>query len=586
MNENTRGGRSKVVILLVIALVVIVLVGGFLYCCVQARKATFLNNVTVAGVNVSGMTYEEGRQAVYEALAGDENGTGLQVIFPESTLEIPASVMNGGMSGVDRSLELAYAYGHGGTLSGGVDYIRSLFAPRDFAAVLDPDKDAIRSLIHEAVSEIVGGYQDYDVSVDLDAGEVQVTKGSSQVSIDEEALVASVFAAIDRGDYTPIVCSTEVGEVASVDLDALYRQVYVESRDATFDENFEVVPEVVGISFDVEEARRILDATRPGETAVIPLVLTEPEVTAETLGDALFRDVLGECVSYVTNNANRNNNINLACQFVNETVLMPGEVFSYNGTVGERTLERGFKMAGAYVNGQVVDEVGGGICQVSSTIYLAALRGDLEIVDRTNHMFIVTYLPMGMDATVNWGTTDFKFANNTDYPLKIMSKLEDGAVTVTILGTNVTGKYVEMTYEVLNTYPYSTIEQEDPSIAPGQSRVQTTGSTGYRIRTYRNVYDADGNLISSTEEATSTYVKRDRVVLVAPQDAENPTPPDDGGTTPPPDDGGTTPPDDGGGETPPPDDGGTTPPDDGGGETPPPDDGGDDGGIIIIGGEG
>ena len=129
----------------------------------------------------------------------------------------------------------------------------------------------------------------------------------------------------------------------------------------------------------------------------------------------------------------------LSASTINGYVLNCGEVFSYNGAVGQRTAARGYQAAPAYVKGETVDEIGGGICQTSSTLYLACLRGNLEITERHAHRYIPAYIAAGMDATVSWGGPDYKFTNNTDYPIKIVTEYQGDYLTVKLLGTNVTG---------------------------------------------------------------------------------------------------------------------------------------------------
>ena len=193
-----------------------------------------------------------------------------------------------------------------------------------------------------------------------------------------------------------------------------------------------------------------------------------------------------------------------------------GDVFSYNETVGKRTAEAGFQPAPAYVKGETVDEIGGGICQVSSTLYYACLRGNLAITERYAHRYVPAYIDWGMDATVSWGGPDYKFTNDTLYPIKIETAYEGGWLTVRLLGTNVDGIYAKMTNEVLSRTDWETEYVEDEAIAPGAEEVKTTPYTGYKVKSYRHVYDKDGNLLSSAFEADSNYKVRNKVILRAP----------------------------------------------------------------------
>ena len=237
----------------------------------------------------------------------------------------------------------------------------------------------------------------------------------------------------------------------------------------------------------------------------------------EELEQVLFRDVLGEAKTHVSGSAGRIGNVKLSAQIINGLVLNSGETFSYNGSVGKRTADRGFKPAPAYVKGETVDEIGGGICQTSSTLYLACLLSNLEITERYAHRYVPAYIAWGMDATVSWGGPDYKFTNNTLYPVKIVTKYEKGYLTVQILGTNVDGTYVKMSNEVLSKTPWETIYQEDPTMAPGSPDVvKVTPYTGYKVNSYQTIYDKDGKVIDSHFEASSNYKVRNKVILQAP----------------------------------------------------------------------
>ena len=177
----------------------------------------------------------------------------------------------------------------------------------------------------------------------------------------------------------------------------------------------------------------------------VPLLLTEPELTTAKLEANLFKDVLGSGSTTCAGPSNRWYNIDLAAKRLNGTILLPGETFSYNDTVGPYTLASGYKAAGTYQNGQSVDATAGGICQLSSNLYWVTLKANLEIVERHKHQFNGGYMPViGTDATVWSDQLDFRFQNNTDYPIKIESYLDKNhKLHVTIYGTDTTGIHGE-----------------------------------------------------------------------------------------------------------------------------------------------
>jgi vancomycin resistance protein YoaR len=253
------------------------------------------------------------------------------------------------------------------------------------------------------------------------------------------------------------------------------------------------------------------------------LKVDKPKITTKKLKKYLFRDVLGSCTTDVGGTADRVSNVSLAAEKINGTILLPGESFSYNNVVGERTAARGFKKAPAYSNGQSVQELGGGICQVSSTLYKAVLLSNLKIDEHHNHSYVSNYIGIGMDATVSWNGPDFQFSNNTDYPIKIVAGYSGGQVTCKIVGAKLDGNTVEMTADTLQITSCDTVYQDDASLEKGVTEVVSSGHDGYVVQTYRNIYDKDGNRISTTKEAYCVYRTQDRVVRVGTKETGSET---------------------------------------------------------------
>lgn len=194
-----------------------------------------------------------------------------------------------------------------------------------------------------------------------------------------------------------------------------------------------------------------------------------------------------------TSNKNRNTNINLSAQAISGSTVMPGDIFSFNGATGERTVAKGYKEAAAISGGQSKDEVGGGVCQTSSTLFNAVARADLEILERNPHAWPSSYVEKGLDATVNWPGLDFKFRNNKDYPIFIIAEYHDQHVTVDLygmsLGADLTIELESETTEVI-PQPSGTNYVLNTSLKPGESKKTVTGRKGYKVDTYKVWYQA------------------------------------------------------------------------------------------------
>ena len=500
----------------------VLLIGAGVFAAVINRLDTVYPGVTINGQDVSGLTLEQ-----VEENLGDygKDGIGAQISLPDGTvISVSAKDMNL-PENAEEVAQTAMSYGrNGGFINNVLEYIESKSGNREVIDELCDkiDGDIIKSAVSKAVTEYndIAGQEAYTITDDL----ITIIKGAGQGLADEddvEALVTEKFmesvrsGKTEKADYT-----YEMGD--AVDLDAIYNEIYVEPVSAMYDkETGGVTASVTGISFDLEAAKAAYDEATFGETVSIEIIKTEPALTTENADELLFRDLLHNCVTTLSgSSSNRITNIRLAAEAINGTVLNPGDEFSFNNVVGERTSAKGYKTGTSYIGGKAVPDIGGGICQVSSSLYCCAIHNDLEIVSRANHMFVVSYLPLGIDATVSWGTCDFVFKNTMDYPIKIEAYTSgSSSLTVNFYGTKTDDITIEIDNKIVSVKNYDTIEKTDSSLPEGTSKVETSGRTGYVVDLYKSYYDGNGNLISTEYLARSDYSKQDRVILVGPEPA-------------------------------------------------------------------
>ena len=323
---------------------------------------------------------------------------------------------------------------------------------------------------------------------------------------------------IDLSNTEPTMeIPTTIVKANGIDIDAIYKNVYKLPVDAYYKTDpYVVYPSSNGLDFaiSIDEAKNMIATYQ--EEYTIPLKVLYPNVTTNQIGDEAFPDKLSSfSTSYKTSSSYRSTNIALAAQKIDGIVLMPGEIFSFNQTVGERTKAAGFKEATAYSGGKVVQEVGGGICQVSSTLYNAVLYSNLEIVERTNHGFEPSYVKPGLDATVSWGGPDFKFKNNRDYPIRIKTDTSSKILKIYIYGLKKDTDYkVVLDSEYVASVPYKTIYQKDSSLKSGQSKVIQSGSNGCKTVAYKYLYDSNGTLVSSECLSRDTYNPHNKIIAV------------------------------------------------------------------------
>ena len=532
-----KGGKKP---LIVIEIILAVIAAAYLGLCAYAGSLeVFYPNTTINDVDVAGCTVAQaaerlraelpGRQMEFYLPLPDKTGDGVSAPEGETLYdEAPAATVTYRDLGVtenldyenDAQLVFDLAQVRTGFFTRGWNYLGCLFGSMGTKGItLEPEEDIFQSQMEQLSGQFSKEPQDTTYTVDENG--LQVTLAQNGLAVSPAALTEDTklfFSSVISEDPGRIyVADAQILPAKTMTAQAIHDATAGDVKNAGYDAATDsIIPERIGAEFDVTAAQAALDAAAPGETVTLDAEVQLPAVTAEELEGVLFRDVLGQCRTHVSGTAARINNVKLSAAACNGVVLNTGDVFSYNATTGQRTTAKGYQAAPAYVQGETVDEVGGGVCQTSSTLYYACLRSNLEITERYAHRYVPAYIDWGMDATVSWGGPDYKFTNNTNYPIKIVATYSGGYLTIKILGTNVDGTSVKMTNEVLSSTPWETVYKDDETLPAGTEKVTTTPYTGYKVKSYRNVYDANGKLISSTYEATSDYKVRNKVISRGP----------------------------------------------------------------------
>lgn len=488
-----------------------------------------LPRTNVAGVELGGLRLSEVESALQAAQEAWSTKDDQHLVFAVEdgagqslTVHVPANYMVlDGKASTERVWE--EERNHENFFLSGARYLRALTKDTTVAPVY-VDSGNLDMLLAEDLDGRIGNAVEESTAT-LESGNLVITRGVSGFEPNKETIKEQLFSLLAEGKTVPatteepqFTIAMEETKPAELDFNAIHDELCVDAQDASVNEaTGEFKMEVVGVSFDPAAAKTAYDALGAGESTKLALTVTQPKVKMKDLEQYLFKDLLGACTSKIGGTNNRLSNVKLAASYCTEVMMAPGEEFSYNGTVGRRTTARGFKPAPAYVGGQTVDEVGGGICQVSSTLYLAVLRANMGIVERHNHGYAVGYVPDGLDATVYSGSLDFRFQNTSKYPIKVVATVSDRTLSISIYGTS-DGTSVEMTTEKISSKDYTTVYKVDSSLAAGKTKTSVTPYTGRTIKAYRNVYQ-NGQLVSNNLESTSVYKSRDKVVLVSPADA-------------------------------------------------------------------
>ena len=273
----------------------------------------------------------------------------------------------------------------------------------------------------------------------------------------------------------------------------------------------QIVSEEYGFAFDKEALYKELRDNKDLTQAILKVKAVKPSVTTEILKTQGINELISRFTTHFdANNTPRSSNIKLAAKFIDGIILHPGAVFSFNEVVGQRTVEKGFKEAGVYINGKVDTGIGGGICQVSTTLYNTVLLADLLVIERSNHSLTVPYVPLSRDAAVSWGLQDFKFTNNTENYILINSITTTGSITFEFYSTK-SNKIVELISTTLSRVNAPVLYIDDIVAPFGQNTVVDKGHDGYQSQLIKNVY-LNKNRVSSAVVSKDKYITATKII--------------------------------------------------------------------------
>lgn len=511
-NSPKKKKRWVLPTIIISAIVVIGIFCSTIFALVNIETEKIMGGITIAGIDVSGLTKEEAMtkmQAIYDEKKQKE----INIKYEEYESSLNPTLMEVNYE-VEKAVDEAYLIGKKDNIFvNNYNILFTLIGKKNIDVNMTLNEDVAKQTIEDIGVNLPGIVIESSYSIEDD--ELIITKGKEGIYIDTEGLLNKVKENLkdinENEDYIDIPVINKTPE--EIDIDKIHKEVYKEAQDAYYTkEPFAVYPEVEGIDFDVEEARKILEEEK--EEYVIKLTITKPKVTLNQIGSEAFPDRLATFTTrYDVSDTNRTTNLEIACQKINGKVVLSGETFSYNKALGPRTAAAGYKNGKIYAGGEVVDGIGGGICQISSTLYNTVLMANLEIVERRNHQFVTSYLPAGRDATVVYGMTDFKFKNTRQYPIRIVASAKNGIATVSIYGIKEENEYTfSFSTKTVASIPFTTKYVEDASLPVGTEKVKQKGANGLKTETYITKM-LNGKVISTTLLSKDTYDAMTRIVI-------------------------------------------------------------------------
>ncbi len=509
---------------LIITFIILVIISTS-FAIFNMNNSNIINGITIKNINVSSLSKEDAVKQLTE-LINKELTAEINLKFNEEynvTLK-PEQIEF--QYKISDAVENAYSVGRDGNiLLDNYEIILTTLFGREIRLDYTYNGELLNQFVEDINSKLPGlvieptyYIEESKLFVNKGVDGIQVKKEDLKNQIIQAIIVRNVYE-IEEGYVQGLTIPTEKVSAKKIDMEKIYSEIYCEPKNAYFEKDpYKIYPDVDGIDLliSAKDAQAEIEKEDKAEY-IFDLKITEADITIDELGTEAFPYLISRfSTKYVASNINRSTNLQIAAEKINGKVLMPGEEFSFNKIVGKRTVEAGYKDAAIYADGGVVDGLAGGICQISSTLYNSVLLANLQITERRNHSFTTSYLPAGKDATVVWGTTDFRFINSRSYPIKLEASVKNG-----IAEFKIHGMQEEVEYEVrilpvrTQSIPYKVTYQEDPTIVPGQQIVKQAGHAGCKVTTYKELR-LNGEVVSKEPISNDTYQPMRTIVRVAP----------------------------------------------------------------------
>lgn len=515
-------GLNKTLVVTAVILFIIA-IAAVVFAVINKLNNNVYHNVYLNGVNLEGKTESEVAKYIYQLNESFKTKTLVIKNDEQEIIEITPASIDMAIDEIATKAQIM-AFGRAGNiLDNNLDIIKAYFDKHEIDIVYYYSEAKLSNIAAEVSASIEGRVIDDYFTVDDEKNVLVITKGTAGKSIIVNQFKQDVLNAFKEKDSDTYNVALEDAQPKAIDVDVVYAQVAKAAKDAYVDNTVQPAlyhKHELGITFDKVELRDLLakeENQKEGKVIKFNLTTTKPAVTIQDITKDLYMDTLGKYTSeYVNSDSNRASNVVLAAKMLNGTIIMPGETFSFNKVMGDCGLaSRGFKSAAVFKNGKVVQEIGGGVCQISSTLYIAALYANMSIVSRSNHALPVGYVPASLDATIYYPYTDFKFKNTRNYPVKIVAKTTSSRkLTISICGTKEDVEYeIVLTSKKTGSIAPKVQEQQDGSLAVGKTKVIQSGAYGYTSVAYKTV-KLNGKVISKTLLSEDSYGSTPKIIAV------------------------------------------------------------------------
>lgn len=476
--KKTRGFLKALLILIILTLLLVIF--STIFSIININNTKIMRGIKVNGVDISNLSKQEAVNLLNNTI-NNTDANKITIYRNGITDELQLEDIDGKFD-VESAVDEAYKIGREGNIvKCNYDILLTQVLKKSLNANFNYEEELLEKKLEKTSLKMPDVALNSSYVIDGDKLIVKNSTDGYKIKKDEfEKKMKEAFSSDSKSFEIPV----EKVQKEEIDIEKIHKEIYKQPVNAYYTTNPQkIYKEEEGLDFSitVDEAKKLFQEDK--EEYIIPLKKLEPSIKVKDLDKGAFPDLLASFTTYYgTGDSGRCYNIYLAAKSITETVVMPGETFSYNNLIGECSTRTGYRESTIYLNGELAKGIGGGICQVSTTLYNAVLRANLEVVQRRNHSLSVTYVPLGQDAMVSIGSSDFQFKNNRDYPIKVVASTGTGNVTCQIYGLKNSTEY-EVKLE---------------------TRVISKTATKTKTETYKILY-LNGKEVSRTLISTDTY---------------------------------------------------------------------------------
>lgn len=526
MREHRKKSIKKKISIILILLAIAILLLSTIFALLNLQNDRIIKNVKINGINVSNKTKKEVEDYLYNIYKA--NAEKKLSFVNEKNVELEDKISPTDINfriKLSKAIDDSYNLGRNNNIFvNNFIILKQLFIEKNYELEYEYDENELIKKIQELDEKLENKLQEVSFSIVED--KLVILPGKSGNIINRELIQKNILKAFKENNFSNnIVVSQIFKNPNQIDIEKIYAQVKKNPENASFNETTkEIKKEQNGVDFaiTIDEAKKILLEKK--EQYEIPLKFIKPEITILSLENKIFRDVLGSnSTSFKTSGSNRRHNVMLTANKINGIVVNSGETFSFNKALNYSLV--GYRIAGVFSGGKVVDEIGGGICQIPTTMYKAVMMANLEVVERHNHRFLPDYAELGLDATIYFHALDFRFKNTRKYPIKINIWTEGTTVYCNIVGLKEENESIVKIYSVkTGTTPIPVKYIDDPNMEEGKQVVVSGGFTGYTCNTFKERY-LNGKLLDSKMITQDRYATLEKVVRRGTKKQEAPIPP-------------------------------------------------------------